>query len=228
MTPTISAIVATYGDAGKWDRIAQRAIASLEVQSARPHEIIRHHGLSLAEARNSAAQVATGDWLMFLDADDVLDQHYVRAMTAEIKWLESKKLTSDDLPDAILQPATSALYEDGTTDNCPNVIPRRRQSAPSLLKSLRRGNHLVVASVMRRSSFLTAGGYWEEPSMEDWSLFLRMAALGAFDVQVPDAIYYVFQTTGGRNATSTFDVFRSILDRFDKWCANLGVPNGRD
>lgn len=209
----ISAIVATYGRS-EWRELAQRAVGSLMAQTVAPVDIQQTHGRTLAEARNDGALNAKGEWLLFVDADDCVDEHYVEAMTKVIV----------DQPEAnlLLQPATSALYPDGSTDGEPNIIPRRYDMGGTL-QSLRRGNWMVIGTVVRRDIFLRAGGFWEEPCMEDWSLWLRCAALGARDIAVPDAVYLVFQKPGGRNSSPPRSIFNDITVSFQRWCSRNGI-----
>jgi glycosyltransferase involved in cell wall biosynthesis len=212
---SIAVIVATFGDQAKWGRIADRALGSVAAQTERPAEIFHIHGETLAQARNAGALQSGSEWLLFLDADDAFDQHYVAAMANAAAELEEGEY--------LLQPATSAWYADGTTDETPTIIPRRRQDARTVDSLRFGGNWMVIGTMVRRSLFVEAGCFWEEPCMEDYSLFLRCAALGADCRPVPEAIYLVFQTDGGRNQTSTGQVFRSIRERFEKWEAERGL-----
>lgn len=214
MANSIAVIVATYGDEDKWGRIVDRALGSVAAQRERPNEVFSIHGSTLAQARNAGALQATSEWLIFLDADDALDQYYVSAMANAVHEL--------DEGDWLLQPSTSAWHKDGSTDGTPNVIPWRRQ-ADRTVDGLRAGNWMVIGTMVRRSTFVAAGAFWEEPCMEDWSLWLRCAALGAECKPVPEAVYLVYQTDDGRNRTSTGKVFRSVLEGFEKWKADHGI-----
>lgn len=209
---SIAVVVATYGDE-KWRLTAERALGSVAVQTEQPNEVFHIHGSTLAQARNAGAMQAQSEWLLFLDADDALDQRYVSAMANAIL---------EEPGEWLLQPSTSAWYADGSTDESPNVIPWRRK-ADRTVDGLRAGNWMVIGTLVRRETFMAAGGFWEEPCMEDWSLWMRCAALGAECRPVPEAIYLVYQTDGGRNATSTGKVFRSVLESFEKWKAEHGL-----
>lgn len=210
MTPTITAIVATFGD-DEWKETAKRAVGSLVAQSVPPLEIIQVHDKTLATARNRGASEARGEWLFFLDADDMADQHYIDAMTQAAEGWQSEFVRTP-----LFQPATSALYDDGTTDGSPNVIPPRGR----LLRL--HGNHMVIGTVVKRQMFLAAGGFFEESSMEDWSLWLRCYALGAQCVPVPGAVYLV-QQGRGRNLNHSKSIFTDVLRSFDRWCKERGL-----
>lgn len=167
-----------------------------------PVEAIRVHAGTLHEARNAAAEMAAGEWLVFVDADDELDRRYVFAM--------ARAAVGCDPMRTIFQPATQGVYEDGTEEP-PNVIPAAR--------TLYERNHLVIGTMVSKRLFLEAGGFWEEPAGEDWSLWLRCYALGATSVPVPEAIYRVGVREGSRNAPrpDLGPIYRDILRRHHEW-----------
>lgn len=178
----ISVIIGTFGDEQHWGELANRAAKSAFAQTVKPFEVIHYHRDSLAEARNDGARDATGDWLLFLDADDELDGKFIEAMTHR----------ANGLPDGdrwLLQPATLGVV-DGREDPFPVVIER---------KPILDGNYLVISTLVKRSLFLEAGGFEDWPLYEDWDLWLRCWSLGAQSVEVPDAIYRINVNPNGRN-----------------------------
>lgn len=194
----ISVVVGTFGDRRRWDPLAQRALASVANQTIGPADVQRVHADTLHDARNKGAHDATGAWLCFLDADDELDPRYLEAMTTAFRpgdWL--------------LQPATLGVV-DGIEDEAPVVIPTRK---------LKVGNYLVIGTLVRRSHFLRAGGFYDWTAWEDWCLWLRCAHIGDGVDQVPDAIYRVHIAPGGRNSTAENDrrLHSNILRRHRQW-----------
>lgn len=168
----ISIVITTYGG-DHWREIAsERAIPSAKEQDA--YEIIVHHEprMEIGPARNRAAEKATGEWLLFLDADDELDQNYVRAMTDAICHYERPE-------PALLQPAV-CYYRKGRPGQT-FLIPE---------KDLRVDNYLVIGTVLRRRLFLDVGGFNNYPhGFEDWSLWAKCWKAGARVYPVPKAIY---------------------------------------
>lgn len=174
MKGAVSIVVGTYGPEDLWDSIAQCAMESAQNQS-HPAEVIRSHGDTLQHARNYGAEEATGEWLVFLDADDELDSGYVEAM-----------LGGDG---DIRQPSTLGIV-DGRPDDYPVLIPRR---------NLLEANFLVIGSMVRRALFLDVGGFDDYPVLEDWGLWLKLWIEGAQIGSAPDAIYKVHVNQDGRN-----------------------------
>lgn len=168
----ISIVITTYG-ADHWKEVAtKRAIPSAKAQNA--YEVIYWHDPvnEIGPARNTAAEQATGEWLLFLDADDELAEGYVEAMTGAI--------CDPRRPEpAMLQPAVR-YWRKGRPMN-PTMIP---------IKDLRVDNFLVIGTVVRRSLFTRVGGFNDYPhGFEDWSLWAKCWKAGAQVFPVPKAIY---------------------------------------
>ena len=172
----VSVIIATFGENDLYRRLALRAAASVTQQTVEPLEVVRVHGDTLQKARNEGAELAKGEWLIFLDADDELDPRYVEAMLA----------AEGD----IRRPATLGIV-DGVEDVAPVMIPKR-----DLLMS----NYIVIGAMHRREDFLAVGGFNNYPCLEDWDLWLRIVYNGAEVVDVPEAVYRVHVIPDSRNS----------------------------
>lgn len=179
---SVSVIVGTYGDSS-WVSKAKEAMESADNQTVKPLEVIHFHDKhNLCNARNSGAEMASGDWLIFLDADDALDSRYIEEMLSDV----------DD--STLRQPSTLGVYPDGSEDDEPVLIPER-----SLLKS----NYLVIGTMCLRSEFMAVGGFDPElPVLEDWDLWIRMWKNGSKIGARPEAIYRVGVNPNSRNSNS--------------------------
>lgn len=151
-----SVVVATYGDRA-WAARARRAIESAEPQA----ETIHVHGDTLAGARNAGAAKATGDRLIFLDADDRLAAGYVAAVESVDADLVQTSISYADAPPVML-----------TTPD------------------MTRRNYLHVGTAVNSVLFETVGGFHEWDCYEDWELWLRCLAAGATVGQAPAAVYH--------------------------------------
>lgn len=178
-----SVVIGTYGD-DVWKERAEEAMRSVEAQTVPFKDAIHVHGPTLAEARNRGAERVEGDWLVFLDADDMLDSKYIEAM-----MVAAAKQTGP----ALLQPSTLGVYPGGREDAAPVLIPQR---------PLNTGNFMVIGTAIRRDQFERVGGFKDWPMYEDWCLFIRAWQDGAALVPVPDAIYRVTVNENSRNKAS--------------------------
>lgn len=154
-------------------------MASAMNQVSKAASIVREHGETLADARNQGAQDASTEWLIFLDADDELDEYYVAEMFSE------------EIEGDIRRPSTLGVVK-GVEDDLPVMIPRR---------PLYESNFVVIGSMVRREQVLKVGGFDRTlPMSEDWDLFLRMVIDGAIITDVPDAVYRVHVRPDSRNS----------------------------
>lgn len=181
---TISVAIGTYGN-DHWKQTASRAIDSAQNQTVSAHEIIHIHGSSLHDARNLAASKCTGDWIVFLDADDELDSKYLESMSQKISLLDS------DL--WLVQPSTLGIV-DGREDPHPVVIPSK--------KSILDGNWMVIGTMVSKSVFTSVGGFSDLQMYEDWDLWIRCIKFGCKTTVCENAIYKVHVRNDSRNNQS--------------------------
>lgn len=170
---TISVLVATYGDTRWKDLADERAIPSAESQGV---EVVGYHDRfgTVASCRNEAAELASGDHLIYCDADDQIAPGFIGAME---RALEQEGTGGGRL---LLTPAVSI------------VRPGRTPSPPTFFKEvpLRDANWLVVGTLIHKDLFWEVGGFDDYPhGFEDWALWSKCVRVGATVVKVPDAVY---------------------------------------
>ena len=115
--------------------------------------------VGVAAARNHAASLATGNALVFIDADDVLPADYLARSIAR------------------LGVSTPFVYSDLQCFGRENRLVRMPEWG---VADLRKQNFCHSSSLIWREAFDAAGG-WAEGDfahMPDWQLFLRLATLG--------------------------------------------------
>ena len=171
----VGVVIGTFGDITKCNSLALNAVKSAE--DAGVDKVIWMHRGTLHEARNAGAKMLDTEWLIFLDADDELDEGYIDAM------LEGEG--------DIRKPSTLGVYPDGSEDDAPTMIPE---------KDLDRANHIVIGAMCRAELFWKVEGFRDYPVLEDWDLWRRMCRAGATVGEVPDAVYRVHVNPDSRNS----------------------------
>lgn len=180
----VSVIVPCYNQG----RFLGEAVASAQLQSLYPHEIvvvddgssddsariakqysgiklIRQQNLGLSAARNAGLRASTGDYVVFLDADDRLMPN---ALEIGVNCLDG------NVECAFVYGKYANVTMDGTP--LPST-PRQRVLEDNFLDLLR-GNYIGMhATVMYRRAVLDLvhGFDTSLPACEDYDLFLRIA-----------------------------------------------------
>ena len=134
----------------------------------------------VSAARNRGASMSSGEWIAFLDADDV--------------W------TPDKLERQLASATTPISYTNRYNFGLRGDLPEDQSEATPLLDGdifvalMLRGNFVTTSSVMiRRALFLDLGGFARSPRVcEDWDLWLRVAARHEFGVVANPLVGYRF------------------------------------
>jgi len=193
---TVGVVVATYGDEDEWTPLAKRAVESAMDNTIEPNFTIHVHRMNLAGARNyGLLKMLNMDWVIFLDADDELDPHYIEHMLA----------AQGD----IRQPSTLGVHPDGHEDDYPVLIPPHPGGYMV-------GNHLIIGCMVRRDLALAVGGFRDLPSLEDWDFWIRCQLEGARVGAAPEAIYRVHVRPQSRNKDERLHgrVYADIQQRY--------------
>jgi glycosyltransferase involved in cell wall biosynthesis len=184
MVPLVSVIIPTYNRAG----MVREAVASVETQTFRNFEILvvddgstdaspgvlaslkgvrvlRHDcRRGVAAARNLGAVAARGEWLAFLDSDDLwLPEKLARQMA----YLKER-------PGLLLCQTDETWVRDAVRVNKP--ASHRKVGGGIFLPSLERCMVSPSAVVLHRRLLADHGGFDEDlPAAEDYDLWLRLA-----------------------------------------------------
>jgi len=137
----------------------------------------------LSSARNAGIRAASGEYLSFLDSDDMF-------LPPKIELLMDKFKANPELGFV----AGHALL----IDQRGKVIPKKFETfLPSPIQNLILGNPFHVGSVMIKKEWQEKIGYFDETlrSYEDWDYWLRLAIEGCNMEVVPVAVSkYRFHT----------------------------------
>jgi glycosyltransferase involved in cell wall biosynthesis len=224
MTKKITVAIAAYNMAGYLpdaiDSALKQDYPRLEVlvvddgSTDETREVIRSYGRrvryhrqengGVATAYNKALALARGEYVHFLDADDILTQGVILRLA--------------DLLDRY--PSTGLAYADAiVTDGAGKVTGERRAPdsfsgrhvipSAEAFRQLLHGCHITTSAVMLRKSALKNVAPFRQKAVpgEDWDMWLRVAA--AFDIaHIPFlGCYY---RVHGSSITSAYDV-KSVL-----------------
>lgn len=191
----ISVVIATCGSS-EWEQLAwTRAYPAARLAADRvPHplepQIVVEHLTdgTIAQARNYAATKAIEPWLVFLDADDELDEAYLLHMQRRI-------LMDVDDPFRLYAPAVMTLWPGGRME--PPKLPNQHMTMPPL-------NHCVIGTAVASAVFDGVGGFREGYyPWEDYELWLRCMRRGCVVTPVPECVYVAHAHEGSAHRKLT-------------------------
>jgi len=127
--------------------------------------------LGLPAARNAGMRAAGGRFVLPLDADDLLDPHYVAAAVAAMSATDP-----------------AFVYSDCRVFGDRHYIDARPEYN---LYTLLDRNFLTYAALIRKDDWELAGGYDESMrrGYEDWEFWLRLGAANRFGRRLPQPLF---------------------------------------
>jgi glycosyltransferase involved in cell wall biosynthesis len=155
---------------------------SLAVASRYDVNVLTQENQGLARTCNRGAREATGEYFLFLSADDRLEQTYVSELLAAL----------EREPDASFAYCAARLF--GAESR---VAPSRPFSAFLLVRGR---NYVNGSALTRRADYLDAGGYPEdlgEGAFDDWDFWLTMLDRGHRGTYVPKPLLHWRRHAGG-------------------------------
>ena len=171
-------------DDGSQSAAALLALDALESEfGGRGWRVIRQENRYLGAARNTAAAVARGEWLLFLDDDNVLFPDAISLL------LRAARFSGADCV-----PAASIRF---TGDGDPRIDTGSHGTPIRFLGAARawsRFNNVVGDScaLVRRDAYEAVGGFTEEyrVGLDDLSFLNRLIQTGHRVEPMPDPVYY--------------------------------------
>lgn len=204
---TVSVIIPAY----QAEKTIARTIASIKAQTHRVAEIIvvndgstdqtklsiapyqqeiiliEQDNRGAAAARNAGAKKAAGTYLLFVDADMVLQPDMIKKMLIVLKQ----------------HPEAAFAYSDY------RFGPKNFQLFDFHLARLKKMNYIHTSSLIRRTAF---PGFDETlKRFQDWDLWLTMAAKGDYGIWWPENLFRVYEQRGGMSSWVPSFVYRIPL-----------------
>lgn len=190
-------------------------IESIKAQLTYPHEIIIIHdgckklvnytntttiildkNVGVAQARMLGVKIATGDYIIFIDADDKIPELFLTEMKNKIKT--GKEVI---YPDCV-------LWASWNSSGLKNAFTRMPEKIT--WEILSKQNWVLVSSLIPRNIFLKHRGFREYPIFEDWEFFQRLFLHKVQFVKANTWLSYR-QRTNSRNR-QTKDIRQSITE----------------
>ncbi len=165
---------------------------SAQVARRYPVRVISQENQGVSAARNRGAAECAGEYMMFLDADDILEKVYV----------ESCMHALVNAPRDVAYAYTGMRYFGAES----RVWPSR----PFRRKSLLRWNYVHASALIRRDIFRESGGFdtgWRL-GHEDHELWIRFLEMGYRGVLVPEPLLRYRRHGTSRNTLTKRQVCR--------------------
>lgn len=193
-------IVINDGSADNTEAIAHRyALTDKRIK------LINQENKKLSAARNTGIAAARGEWVAFLDADDlwVADK------------LEKQVNIINTTPNAGLIFSDGYIFNDGDMNtDFPYGAAVGQYSGTEMYKLLYQGNYVPILSVLVKKTHLDKAGTQDEQfvACQDWDLWLRMAVSNVLFYGMPDRLfYYRRHSLNMSNDNDLMDYEKSVL-----------------
>lgn len=184
--------------------------------------LIHNESAGVSAARNLGARYASGEWLLFLDADDRLRPDAVAALLAAARGAPRAVLVYGDY---------NTIDSEGRQIGRRDLLKGRRKPSGDVLTRLAAGNFIVNGGIAlaRAEAFRAVGGF--DTSLrycEDWHCWCRLAAIGEFEFAPRLLLDYRLHTANTMNAAvrTPKDFFPAIARVFDDGLILARLPEG--
>lgn len=193
MIPTVIIPLINNERLEHYESLAHRAVASIEAQTITTPYIVSY-GDTHSEAKNDGVDKASAEACMILDADDVLDSHFMEAVDRVDEW--------DIIKPRVYVNGFLQVYVD---------------------RDIRKMNHLINGCPFKTELWQDVGGAEEVP-YPDWYLWAKIVLKHDPDiVYVRDAIYHYIQSADGLNRTRKPEHMEALYSAIEQYEESLSA-----
>ncbi len=145
---------------------------SLDIMRSYKATIISQTNRGLSSARNTGIMAATGDYILFLDSDDILLENCLERIEMTIKETEAD----------IIAPSFKCFGQ----NNLPIIL-----GSDLKLDDFKKANMIGYCAAVKRTALIEAGGYSSRMNFgwEDWHLWINLLRLGKKIVTIPEPLW---------------------------------------
>jgi glycosyltransferase involved in cell wall biosynthesis len=173
--------------------------------------VLSQPNLGLSAARNAGVREARGEYVAFLDSDDLWLPRYLELVTCA---LEASRGAGFAYTDAYaFDPVSGRVRRRTAMQRMRPPEPPPGSAAEFLLELLRR-NFVYVSTTVRRSVLEQVGGFDERrTAAEDYDLWLRIVAAGHTGVWVPGQ-HALYRTHPGQMSADVGRMSRNLAELY--------------
>jgi glycosyltransferase involved in cell wall biosynthesis len=170
--------------------VRAREVALPALDASIPMRIVGEGSLDRPRAANAGLQAARGEWILFLDEDDLIEPDHIETLVAAAQASKARVAYSQ----------TRLVDAKGAT--------QRIFGGPFHRELLKRSNYIAIHAALFHRSFVDEGVRFDESlaTFEDWDFWLQLAQRGGFAfVPRPSAIYHAERGASGAGAGANLD-----------------------
>ncbi len=178
-----------------------------EIAMKFPVKLVKQTNQGPSKARNLGIEVSEGDWIAFLDADDLWHKSKIESIEEVIKI------------DPEVEMISSSYKSGNQASGWKTISPRKLfNKNENLFKQIYRRNFIATSSVVIKKEVLNEVGVFNSslPSAEDFDLWLRIALAqkNYHYINNPLLYYRIHDTSLTSNPLYSHDMIEDIFNRY--------------